>query len=161
MNRKKSETSKGEKKGLSPRSITHIHRNLCKALDYAGDNGLIQKNPAKKAQLPKLRKYSPEVFDHKTILKLLDLLKGTELEAPVALAGLAGLRRGEALGLKWEDVNFKEKEISIKRQLAITTKGVSLALPKTDESIRIIKKEFLPGFSLLTVFNILYHSILL
>jgi hypothetical protein len=32
MNRKKSETSKGEKKGLSPRSITHIHRNLCKAL---------------------------------------------------------------------------------------------------------------------------------
>lgn len=49
------------------------------------------------------------------------------------------MRGGEALGLLWEDVNFDAKTITINKQLAITTKGVSFEYPKTDDSVRTIK----------------------
>lgn len=136
--RKKSAKVTEEKKGLSSKSIIYIHRNLCKALDYAMKNQLIQKNPAKDVTLPKVRKFTAEVFDHKTVIKFIESLKGDEIEVPVALAGLAGMRRGEALGLLWEDVNFDAKTVTINKQLAVTTKGVTFEYPKTNESVRTI-----------------------
>lgn len=126
------------KGGLSGKSIMYVHRNLRMALNHAVKKKLIQFNPAQDVILPKVSKYFAEVLSHEEITKLLKGLLGTEIETPVALGALAGMRRGECLGLKWSDINFKEKTIYVKRQLIVTTKGIHFEEPKTVDSIRKI-----------------------
>jgi len=126
------------KGGLSAKSILYIHRNLSEALEKAVRKRLITYNVAKDVTLPKVQRFRPEVYSHETILDILDAIKGSVVETAFALAALAGLRRGEVLGLRWEDVDFGAKTITIGRQLASTTKGVEFITPKTEESIRKI-----------------------
>ncbi|SHH71932.1 Phage integrase family protein [Clostridium collagenovorans DSM 3089] len=48
-----------------------------------------------------------------------------------------GMRRGEILGLTWDSINFEEQELSITKQLVLTTKGPIFKEPKTKGSVRI------------------------
>lgn len=126
------------KKGLSSTSIRYVHRVLREALQHAVQQQLLPRNIADDITLPQAKKYKPKVYKPEEIATLLQCVKNTEYETAIHLAALLGLRRGEVLGLKWSDVDFKNKSITIQRQLLPTTKGIIFKDPKTEDSIRTI-----------------------
>ncbi|MEZ7892794.1 MAG: tyrosine-type recombinase/integrase [Candidatus Wallbacteria bacterium] len=126
------------KGGLAPRTIKYIHRNLSTALEYAIKMQLISNNPAKFATPPKIKAYRSEIYDENEITTMLSKAKGTDLEVPLAIAVTLGLRRGELLALKWQDIDFENVKVTIKNNLVKTTKGCIFKDLKTESSYRSI-----------------------
>lgn len=83
---------------------------------------------------------------------MLNLAKDTDLELPIVLAGLCGLRRGECLGLKVDDINFENNTIKINKQLVVINNEIKISTPKTADSERIISAP-------VEVFNIIKEQI--
>lgn len=127
-----------EQKKYSGRTAQLTHRILRKALSTAYKMQVIRKNPADMVDPPKAKKYRPAVYDEQEYESLVEAAAGTEHEIPIALAGGLGLRRGEILGLKWSDINFKKNIVTIQRQLIPTSEGLLLKEPKTEDSIRTL-----------------------
>lgn len=126
---------------LSGRTVLHHHRLLRKALQDAKGWQLIKLNPADHVETPKAKKYKANVLNLDEIKELLKALEGHWLEVPICLMLFLGLRRGELLALKWSDVDYDNKTISITRNLVRAgDSGNELILkdPKTEESIRTI-----------------------
>ena len=69
---------------------------------------------------------------------MLKCAMGTELEAPLIIESFTGLRKGELLALKWEDVNFEQKTISIKRNLICVNSENIFTTTKTEAGVRTI-----------------------
>ncbi len=65
--------------------------------------------------------------------------RGDRLEALYVLAVTTGLRQGELLGLKWEDVDLDAGTLQVRRALTTTKGGPVLAAPKTKGSRRSVK----------------------
>jgi integrase len=64
---------------------------------------------------------------------------GDRLEALYVLAIHAGLRQGELLGLKWDDVDLDDGSLQVRRTLSITKNGPVFTSPKTTGSRRSVK----------------------
>ena len=75
---------------------------------------IIPGNPADKVERLKKEKFSASFYDADEINKLFEVSKGTRLEIPILLGAFYGLRRSEAIGLKWEAVDFEHDTITIK-----------------------------------------------
>jgi len=103
--------------GLSPRTIKYIFSTLRKALNEAVYDNLLVKNPCLGAKRPLEEKYHADVYDEEQVKILLQGLKGTALETEVMLALFLGLRRGEVLGLRFGDCDFKSNQIRICQQV--------------------------------------------
>ena len=123
------------KGGLSSRSIMYTHRVLTEALNHAVKQQILNRNPAISAlNIPKIKKYNASIYSLNEIMELLQAVKGTFYEIPIALAGLCGLRRGECLALKEEDIDFTNKRINVNKQLQQIGNTFQLAPPKSTES---------------------------
>jgi integrase len=72
--------------------------------------------------------------------KLLEAVKGTDLQIPVTLGISLGLRRGEVLGLQWKNINFNTQKIEIRQQINYNEqkKVIELTTLKTENSIRTL-----------------------
>lgn len=127
------------KGGLSPKTIQYTHRVFNEALSYAVKKKLIFINPMSSVDnIPKPKKYRGNVYNAEEILHLLELVKDTVLEVPVALSSICGLREGECLAIKEEDINFEKQTISINKQLSCVNHKVKVSTPKNEESNRLI-----------------------
>ncbi|ABB16028.1 site-specific integrase [Carboxydothermus hydrogenoformans] len=124
---------------LSGKTLLQHHRILHKAFDFAMKLQLIPNNPIDFVDSPKAKKYKAKILDLKEIKTLLNALKDTDLEVPINLALSLGLRRGELLALKWEDVNWEEGTIQIRRNLVRAGTKLILKEPKSETSIRTLK----------------------
>lgn len=102
---------------LSPKSIHSIHSVLHQILHEAKLNRLIDFNPASDIPLPELPEKRERVMTPEEIRAVLDGVEGTNLSAPVFLALILGLCRGEVLGLKWTDLDRQTGELHIRKQL--------------------------------------------
>ena len=116
---------------LSASSLRNIHNQLHKALDQAMRMRLIDRNPTDCLELPKIQRRRVQVYDEQEIILLMDKVKDDDLELPVTLAAVLGLRRGEVLGLKWEDVDWENGKLHIRRNLINSTQGYLFHTPKT------------------------------
>lgn len=126
------------KGGLSAKSVRYVHRNLREALEHALKMEMINRNVADLVTLPKVKAYQVSVYDEDEVLTLLEKARGTDLEVPITLAVILGLRRGEMLGLKWADVDFKNHIFVIRNNLVDTSQGLILKSPKSQKGSRII-----------------------
>lgn len=104
------EPQSNSRKTLSPKTIRNIFFNLRSALDYAVDNDMIAKNPCNKVNLPRVEKQEVKAFTEEEVKKILSCAKGTDLYFPIYLLLHTGMRRGELLGLRWENV-FIDKTV--------------------------------------------------
>lgn len=95
-------------------------------------------------ELPRKRPYRPEVMDAAGVRSYLKALWGHECEAVAICAVTLGLRRGEACGLRWEDVNLSTGEVRIRRSRQVVRGEVVEYAPKTERSARSC---FLPRFA--------------
>ena len=112
-------------KPLSAKTVKNIYHNLCAAIDKAVVLELVKKNVCKAVSLPKVQKYTAEVYDEKEVQALLNAIKGTDMELPLMIDINLGLRRGELLGLKWKHIDFEKGLVSIEDNMVEVKKEVS------------------------------------
>ena len=117
--------------GLSPKYIRLIFINFRLILEVAVNDELIQRNPANltKLQLPAPAKVRVEVWtqeqvsaviaNHPSHLRLMPLLGAT-----------CGLRQGEILGLRTQDIDFERLEVNVRQQIKLIDTRPTPALPK-------------------------------
>jgi integrase len=117
--------------GLAPRTVLHIHRTLSKALKQAADDGLIPRNPAGPVKPPQPRREEIRPLSRDQVRTFLNTVSGDRLEALYVLAVTAGLRQGELLGLKWEDVDLEARTLQVRRTLSETRGRRSFEPPKS------------------------------
>lgn len=127
------------KGGLSQKSLLYIHRVFYEALEHAVRKHIIPRNVVKDITYKfKPKKFRNDIYDSQEIIQLLNSVRDTYMEVAVALGGIYGMRRGEILGLKWSDIDFDNKVISINRQLVPVNNSMEFEDPKSEESIRTL-----------------------
>jgi integrase len=129
------------KTGSSARTVRYIHTTLHKALKQAVMDGLIPKNAteAVKPPQPTREEMHPLTPEQAKLLLQVAHEAGDRLEALYVLAIHTGLRQGELLGLKWDDVDLEDGSLQVRRTLAMTKSGPVFTAPKTTGSRRSVK----------------------
>ncbi|MBV6697373.1 site-specific integrase [Kitasatospora aureofaciens] len=126
-------------KRLSPLTLAYVHSVLKSALEHAVREEEIPRNVARNVRMgtPRPRRFEPLTVDEAR--DLLTAVRGHRLQALFELALRTGLRKGELLGLRWEDLDLIGGTASIRRTLQRTNSGGLTALPtKTQSSERRI-----------------------
>lgn len=99
---------------VSASSVIHYHANIHKALKYAVKIDLIDVNPADKVERPKKDRFVGSFYDADEVNALFEAAKGSKLELPILFGAFYGLRRSEAIGLKWDAIDFDQNTITIR-----------------------------------------------
>jgi integrase len=99
---------------VSASSVIHYHANIHKALKYAVKIDLIDVNPADKVERPKKDRFVGSFYDADEVNALFAASKGSKLELPILFGAFYGLRRSEAIGLKWDAIDFEHDTITIR-----------------------------------------------
>jgi integrase len=128
------------KTGLSALSIRHTHATLHRALKDAVRWERTNRNPADAADPPRVAGGGHEMktWDAKQLAAFLGATRGDRLGGLWHLLAMTGMRRGEALGLRWEDVDLEAGRISVRRALIPNGKVVVVSEPKTARGRRSI-----------------------
>lgn len=126
------------KGGLSSRTVLSIHRIIHSSLEQAVKWQLIIRNVADCVEPPKAKKYKASYLSDEQTEKLLQVAKTSDIYIPIAIAIYTGARRGEVLGLNWDNVNLEKGYIKIVNNLCATNNGLIIKQPKTSNGIRTI-----------------------
>lgn len=161
------------KKGISSNVIKNSNKLLKQYLNYAVDCGYIVNNPCsgKKVVVPKDNVYKDlddinklPVFSKEDLNKILSQKEDTKIRYISLISLGTGMRRGEILDLKEYDIDYKNKEIHIRRTITTTYvydddgnkhKETFLVNTKTRSSIRDIPlpDSLIPIFKAVIVLN--------
>ena len=130
-----------ELKTVSPGTVIHYHANIHKALKYAVKMDLIPFNPADKVERPKKQRYIADYYRQEELERLLEASKDHPYSLLIQMTAFYGLRRSEALGLKWDAIDFERGTISVIRTVTtITVDGKQTEIEqqsaKTKSSLR-------------------------
>ena len=106
-------------KVLAPNSVMTVRSVMHQIFRAAQIEGLITINPSEFVKVPKRPEKRVRVLTVEEAGKFLEAIEGTEFSAPCFLACVLGLRRGELLGLKWDDLDRQRGELTIQRQRVI------------------------------------------
>ena len=122
--------------GLSPATVQKIHTVLHKALAQALKWNMIPRNAADAVKAPRPAPEEMHPLSPDEARKLIEAVHGDKLEALYILAVHTGMRQGELLALRWEDVDLNEGIIRIRRTLVRSGGRIALGEPKTKGSRR-------------------------
>jgi integrase len=128
--------------GLSAATVRKMHSVLRKALKQAVMDGLIPRNVCESVKPPRVERKEIMPLDREQTRTLLEHASGDRLEALYVLAVHTGMREGELLGLKWEDVDLECSVCRLRR--ALVREGGKTALgdlktPKSRRSVRLTR----------------------
>ena len=127
--------------GLSPRTVAYVHTILHRAFKDAVRWGRLARNPADAADPPRgCRPSEVQAWDSAT---LRDFLSRSRDEADKyyalwVLLATTGLRRGEAVGLRWSDIDLESGRVRIVQTVIQIRGNVAIGEPKTDRGRRAI-----------------------
>jgi integrase len=124
------------KAGLSGRSIQRIRAVLRIALNQAIKWGLVVRNAAALTEPPRVEKYEVQPITPEEARRFLETIAGDRLEALFTVALALGLRRGEALGLRWQDIDFEQSVLRVNCSLQRFGGKLHLSDLKTKNSRR-------------------------
>jgi integrase len=132
--------------GSNPRTVGLIHSALRRALSDAVKQGLVTRNVVSLVSPPRFDRYEAQTLTVEQAERLLEVAHGSHLDALLILALTTGMRRGELLALRWDDVDFKQSLVSVHRTMTrVGGYGYVEGEPKTRSSRRRI---VLPSFAL-------------
>ncbi len=126
---------------LSEKSIKHHYDILRIIFNYAEKQEAIDKNPIHKVDAPRTVNRPVEALTQEQAKAFFHALKGCKAEyrCMMLLMATTGIRRGECLGLQWQDFDFEGNTLHISRNVTYTkASGIMVAEPKTPCSIRTI-----------------------
>lgn len=120
-------------------TIRKIKIILNMALKKAVQLGLIPKNVVDFVELPRMKKSNTVAsLTVEEVNNLLRFGQNNRIYPAIKLALDTGLRRGELLALKWEDVDFGRNVLYVRQNIVETSHGKLVQQPKTEDSIRMI-----------------------
>lgn len=127
------------KGGLSAQTAKHLHAVIRAALTWAQEHELVDDNPAARVKHP------PAVEPRKRVvwspLQISDAIRHahrTQLRVPIALAGWAGLRRGEVCALRWCDVDLDGAALAVRQSVEQVCRELHFGPPKSQSSRRTV-----------------------
>jgi integrase len=126
--------------GKGSRTIQLVHATLHCALKQAVKERLIGYNPMDAVERPKVETKEFHIFTESQARTFLEAASGHPSEALFYLALTTGLRKGELLGLMWEDVDWDKGTLRVERQLQQAYSSSAVLVPtKTRSGRRQIK----------------------
>ena len=131
--------AKKQKEGLSAGRVRGIHAVLHRALEHARRVKLVGSNICNDVELPRhvQREMQPLIIEQAMLL--LQKVKGHHLEAVLTLALTTGMRRGELLALRWQDIDWQKRTLQVRRTLMYMAHyGFKVGEPKSAKSKRTI-----------------------
>lgn len=123
---------------LSPRSVHYIRAVLRNALNKAMRWGLVIRNVAELVDVPRIPRAERLTLDANDARTFLQVVREHPHEALYTVALALGLRQGEALGLKWEDIDFIKRTLTVRRALQRVNGRLTFVEPKSATSRRTI-----------------------
>lgn len=132
-------TSEPVKRGLSPVSVRHTHAVGRRAFRDAVKRQYLKRNPFDAVDQPKaVTVHEMKFWNAEQVRTFLAATRGERLNPLWRLLVDRGLRRGEACGLRWEDVDFETSRLSIRRALIPLGREVHICEPKTKKGRRVL-----------------------
>lgn len=129
----------GGSRPVTVRTAVALTESLRMALSWAAARQLIPVNPLAGAQLPKTEKRQQRILSEDDIADLVKAAEGNPFRIPLLLALYGGLRREEVAALRWQDVDFKRRTVTIRQAITRTSSGAEvLKTPKTAGSCRTV-----------------------
>lgn len=101
-------------------TVIHYHAVLRKAFQQAFKDELIEANPFDRVDRPKKNKFQGESYNEEELLALLKLTKDDPIYPAIMFAGGLGLRRSEALGVRWSRIDFEERCVLLDTKIVET-----------------------------------------
>lgn len=143
--------AKGQPKGLSAKTVRNIHQILSSALKLAQEQRIILANPAERCALPKVEHREMKTLPVEQLQSFLREARESGVFELYYLELATGLRRGELLGLKWEDIDLQKGDLRVKRQISringevveapLKTKNAYRTLPLAEDTIDVLKEQ--------------------
>jgi integrase len=128
--------------GLAPGTVRLMHGILHKALEQAVKWGSVPRNVCKTTTPPKPNPEEIHPLDAEQVKRMLEAARANRLEALYVLAVTAGLRIGELLGFKWEDLDLDAGTLHVRRTRSQAKSGPIFTTPKNGKgrSIRLTRR---------------------
>jgi integrase len=131
---------------MSPTMVRHLRTVLKMALKLAADWDLVVRNVGDRVRPPKLAQKKIDPLDAAETRKFLDVARTHPLGAIWLIVATLGLRRGEVLGLRWNDIDLERGMLSVRVQL-MRLRGekegddprIELVEPKSKNAVRDLK----------------------
>ena len=130
--------SEKQHRGLSAKTVRNINQVISSAMDMAVRHKLILSNPTEGCELPKVEHREMKTLPAEQLGAFLREAKESGVYELYYLDLATGLRRGELLGLKWEDIDLQNGIIHVRRQVARVDGEVKELPLKTKNSYRNI-----------------------
>lgn len=97
--------------GVVANTVIHYHALLRRAFQQAFKDEMIDANPFDRVGRPKKNKFHGENYTQEELLTLLHLARGDVIYPAILLAGAMGLRRSEALGVRWSRIDWEKRTV--------------------------------------------------
>jgi len=125
-------------KGLSAKTVRNINQVISSAMDFAVAQKIISENPCKAVALPKVEHKEMQTIPAEQLQAFLKEAKETGVYEMYYIELATGLRRGELLGLKWTDIDWKNGIIKVRRSIARVNGEIVESTLKTKNSYRAV-----------------------
>ena len=143
--------SKKQSKGLSPKTVRNLHQIIASAMKLAREQKLIATDPTEGCALPKVEHREMKTLPVEQLASFLREAKESGVFELYYVELATGLRRGELLGLKWEDLDLDRGNLRVKRQVAringevveapLKTKNAYRTLPLARDTVDVLNQQ--------------------
>ena len=130
--------SRNQPKGLSAKTVRNINQVISSAMNFAVAQRILAQNPCKAVALPNLEHREMQTIPAAQLVVFLDEAKASGVYELYYIELATGLRRGELLGLKWEDIDLTAGVIRVRRQVSRIDGKIVEAPLKTKNAYRTV-----------------------
>lgn len=123
--------------GLAPATVAKAVQVFNKAMRAAHEDRLIATNPVDRLPVPRIERDEMRSLRAEEVWRLADAID-SRYRPFVLLAGFSGLRLGEMLALRWQNVDLDEGRVSVRETLTELAGHFSFGPPKTRNAVRSV-----------------------